>query len=81
MPRYRKKPIVVEAILYTARNADDVGMFVNHEMDFAPDSNDLVIHTLEGDMPVTPGDWVIRGLKGEYYPCKPDIFKTTYDPA
>lgn len=39
----------------------------------------LVIHTLEGDMTATPGDWIITGVKGEQYPCKPDIFESTYE--
>lgn len=40
-----------------------------------------LIKTLEGDMKVSPGDWIITGVKGEKYPCKPDIFEATYDPA
>lgn len=39
----------------------------------------LIIKTLEGDMEASPGDWIIRGVKGEFYPCKPDIFAATYD--
>ena len=38
-----------------------------------------MIHTLEGDMRVSSGDWIIRGVQGEFYPCKPDIFKATYE--
>lgn len=44
---------------------------------FAP----LTVHSLEGDMTAQPNDWVIRGVKGEFYPCKPDIFEATYEPA
>lgn len=47
----------------------------------ARDYEVLLIHTLEGDMEAMPGDWIIRGVKGELYPCKPDIFEATYDPA
>lgn len=43
--------------------------------------NTIVISTLEGDMIASPGDWIIRGVKGELYPCKPDIFEATYEPA
>lgn len=41
----------------------------------------ILIQTLEGDMKVSPGDWVVRGVKGEFYPCKPDIFAELYEPA
>jgi hypothetical protein len=40
----------------------------------------VVIATLEGDMTASPGDWIIKGVKGEFYPCKPDIFEATYEP-
>lgn len=46
---------------------------------YSPDA--FVIETLEGHHEVTPGDWIITGVKGEHYPCKPDIFAATYDPA
>ena len=60
MPKFRKKPVVVEAVqLDTYR----------------------IIHTLEGDMAGHPGDWLITGVKGEQYPCKPEIFDATYEPA
>ncbi|MHA7900781.1 MAG: hypothetical protein ACX94B_13030 [Henriciella sp.] len=41
----------------------------------------LVIKTLEGEMDARPGDWIIRGVRGEFYPCKPDIFEATYEPC
>lgn len=41
----------------------------------------MIIHTLEGDMKADPGDWIITGVKGEQYPCKPDIFEQTYEPV
>jgi hypothetical protein len=41
----------------------------------------LIIHTLEGDMTAMPGDWILIGIKGEQYPCKPDIFQETYEPV
>ena len=44
-------------------------------------SEPLVIHTLEGDMTAMPGDWIITGIEGERYPCKPDIFQMTYEPV
>ena len=46
-----------------------------------PANGDLLIATLEGIMRAKPGDWIIRGITGEFYPCKPDIFEQTYEPA
>ena len=46
-----------------------------------PATGDLMIRTLEGDMRAIPGDWIIRGVQGEFYPCKPDIFEATYEEA
>jgi hypothetical protein len=43
--------------------------------------DELIISTLEGDLRASPGDWIIRGVKGEFYPCKPDIFAATYEPV
>ena len=51
------------------------------EFVYLSDINEYAIRTLEGEMIVSKGDWIIRGVKGEYYPCKPDIFDATYDPA
>lgn len=48
-------------------------------LDGKPEKGDLVIETLEGNMRASPGDFIIRGIKGEYYPCKPDIFEATYE--
>lgn len=59
---------------------DNQGTFrdrIERPQQFGP----LVIHTLEGDMTAQEGDWIIKGVKGEFYPCKPDIFEATYDPA
>ena len=48
---------------------------------FTPNSGHLLIGTLEGTMAAAPGDWVIKGVAGEFYPCKPDIFEATYEPV
>ena len=80
MAKYRKKPVVIEAVLYTG-DLTEVLPFIGPgvwEQDF--DGN-LTIPTLEGDHKARPGDWIIRGIKGELYPCKPDIFDATYEPA
>lgn len=80
MPRYRKKPVVIEARQYDggAVNALDMMTWssgiVKHNRVLG-----LHVETLEGVMVVRKGDWVIRGVKGEYYPCKPDIFAASYD--
>lgn len=92
--RWRKKPVEVEARQYCdchpeaitewsgarfieittdERDPDDPNEYVKETV--------LVIRTLEGDMIVSPGDWVIRGVQGEFYPCKPDIFEATYEPV
>lgn len=77
MPHFRKKPVVIEAILYTGSNADEIREFVGIEA--WVDIDGLHIHTLEGEMDASPGDWIIRGVKNEFYPCKPDIFDLIYD--
>jgi hypothetical protein len=83
MAKYRKRPVVIEAVQYDGGNMPDgvcdggqgcksVG---------APDGCVPHVHTLEGDMTVSVGDWIITGVKGERYPCKPDIFAMTYVPV
>ena len=77
--KFRKKPVVVEAIQWTGRNASEVIEFAGGR---AQQCNHLlVIETLEGGMAAEPGDWVIRGVAGECYPCKPRIFAQTYEPV
>lgn len=77
---FRKKPVVIEAIQYTGANVDEVLQFAEDaswEYDFG--FNKIVIETLEGEMIASVGDWVIKGVNGEFYPCKPDIFSKTYE--
>lgn len=91
--RFLKKPVEIDAMQYdpafspdpiiewsSARfievtterlREDDPNEFVKEKV--------LAIRTLEGDMVISPGDWVIRGVRGEFYPCKPDIFESTYE--
>lgn len=73
--RYRKLPVVVSAWQFDGEHFPAVYPFI------WMGKGELRIETLEGDMLVSPGDWVIRGVKGEYYPCKPDIFEATYEAA
>ena len=75
--KYRKKPIIVEAIQYTGDNLLEVMKFCGEGktlFDYC-----LYIVTLEGNMRANKGDYIIKGVHGEFYPCKPDIFKETYE--
>ena len=87
--KYCKKPVVIEAIEYTGRNEFEIekwaGKAVFHSpvlepTEDNPDGSYLQIKTLEGIMTAIPGDYIIKGVKGEFYPCKPDIFELTYEP-
>ena len=77
--RYIKKPVEIEAVLYDGTNHIEIEQFGNGEIGYRTTSGELVISTLEGDMLVSVGDYVIKGIKGEFYPCKPDIFKDSYN--
>ncbi len=91
MPYFRKKPVVIEAVQWTGSNAEEVLSFaLTHAVlrrklggETIP-GVELVIETLEGAMTASPGDWIIKGVKGEFYPgefylCRPDIFDRTYE--
>lgn len=79
--KYRKKPVVIEAMLYTGENWVEVATWLRTSSRPIGQSSkrEVVIHTLEGDMLASPGDYIIRGVQGEFYPCKPDIFEQTYE--
>ena len=80
--RYRKLPVVIEAIQLGEDNFEALGEFVGAVAVpalLADGSTGLYIHTLEGDMLANLGDYIIKGVKGEFYPCKPDIFEATYE--
>lgn len=86
--KYRKKPVVIEAAHLTREGAHEVATWCGGrvvEEAKASDPTDvylgLDIPTLEGIMRASVGDYVIRGVQGEFYPCKPDIFAATYEPA
>lgn len=76
--KYRKKPVVIEAIKYDGENKVEIQEFMDMYLDFN-DEKQLKINTLEGIMLASIGDYIIRGVNGEYYPCKPDIFEKTYE--
>ena len=79
MAQYRKKPIVIEAWHYTGA-VDGVPDWAAGSAQDRAGSTSLFIKTPEGVMEASLGDWIIRGIEGEVYPCKPDIFTATYDP-
>lgn len=84
MPKFRKKPVVIEAEQYVPGGQLHIEAWMighNAREQFGVSGDDVHIHTLEGIMTANPGDWIIRGVKGEFYPCKPDIFGATYEPA
>lgn len=96
--RYRKKPVIVEALQWNGKNVIDIYNFLedknvetqyevniegkNFYIDFSRGqcvTGDLMIKTLEGTMKADIGDYIIKGVNGEFYPCKPDIFEKTYE--
>lgn len=79
--KVRKKPVEVEAMQFTRGNGAAVWEWADSKPMYDPQGNvcGLRIYTLEGNMKADFGDWVIRGVKGEFYPCKPDIFEATYE--
>jgi len=84
MPLFRKRPVVIEAVQFTGGNTVEVVNFIGSGYRVMPDYRDaskdvIFIVTLEGEMVATAGDWIIRGVQGEFYPCKPDIFEATYE--
>ncbi len=89
MKKYRKKPVVIEAALWTGDNLHEVIDFIGlnesvkdwkwEKYEALVKSEGLKIFTLEGTMAADIGDFIIKGVKGEFYPCKPDIFKATYE--
>ena len=105
MKKYRKKPVVIEAVRFNCIECVDDGAEPMFDGGFDPPDwitdaigakegepgsiwiewsdgiGRLMVGTLEGKHLASPGDWIIRGIKGELYPCKPDIFAATYEPA
>ena len=86
--KYRKKPVVIEAIQFTGTrdNFDELLKFtgsgiIMYEERFEDKINSIGIKTLEGTMKASVNDFIIKGVNGEFYPCKPDIFEKTYEVA
>lgn len=76
---YRKKPVLVDAVQYDGKNLKEINEFIGKEVGRYINSNTIIISTLEGPMNASVGDYIIKGVKGEFYPCKPDIFEQTYE--
>lgn len=91
--KYRKKPVVIEAVQWTGENLREIIAFTDgppetsshhagmmwEQYELLVAEKGLIIVTLEGQHLATVGDWIIKGVKGEHYPCKPDIFEMTYE--
>lgn len=83
MARFRKKPVIVEARQLTPENITQLEEWCGGSIKgvrLPKDQRVIDIQTLEGEMRAEMGDWIIQGIKGEFYPCKPNIFELTYEP-
>jgi hypothetical protein len=79
---FRKRPIEVRAVQWRGSNWDEIAAFDPAvRCSVSADGTHLMISTLEGPLRATIGDWIIEGVQGELYPCKPDIFVATYEPS
>ncbi len=83
--RYRKKPVEIEAVQWKGSNGEECLAFLGKSFggftDRFSDDDDIIVLTLEGQHIASCYDYLIRGVKGEHYPCKPDIFAMTYEPV
>lgn len=83
--KYRKKPVEIEAIQFNGYNWAECYQFMSDKPLLFPQvfekREKIEINTLEGTMTASIGDWIIKGVNGEFYPCKPDIFEKTYEPV
>lgn len=80
--KFRKKPVVIDAEQWTGANLlPQDSLFQTPDVIVKFDNTEFMVYTLEGVMKGYVGDWLIRGVNGELYPCKPDIFQKTYEPA
>lgn len=81
--KFRKKPVIIEAVQWNGGNYEQMKDFITADFKYrgniATAETTLIIPTLEGDMTANIGDYIIKGVNGEFYPCKPDIFKKTYE--
>lgn len=75
--KYRKKPVIIEALQFNGDNLKECEIFIEGNYDNTINYPNII--TLEGTHRVSKGDFIIKGVKGEFYPCKPDIFEMTYE--
>lgn len=78
MGMYRKKPVEIYAVQWTSRNVCEIAEMMGGRVTIS-NRDEIIIDTLEGEMRASPYDWIIRGVRGEFYPCKPEIFAETYE--
>lgn len=79
--RYKTKPCEIEAVQWTGQNIKEIMQFTTDKDNIHIKDSELLVSTLEGDMKASVGDYIIKGLRGEYYPCKPDVFCKKYEPC
>lgn len=82
--KFRKKPVIIEAVKWNGNNINEILLLAKdsgREVQEEVFGDKLLIPTLEGTHEADLGDWIIKGVKGEMYPCKPDIFEMTYEPV
>lgn len=82
--KYRKKPVVIEALQFldNAQSIDSLSNFITDQdliISYKENEPKLLLNTLEGELQASVGDYIIKGVNGEFYPCKPDIFEKTYE--
>lgn len=77
--KYTKKPVIIEAVQWTGRNIEEIERFAGPNARFNLALSTVEIETLEGTMIAKVDDYIIKGVKGEFYPCKPDVFRKTYE--
>ncbi len=81
MGKYRKKPVEIDAMEWTGTNCIEMDDFCGGLENTYHKAGKFIIKTLEGEMTANKGDFIIKGIGGEFYPCKPDIFAATYEEA
>lgn len=79
--KFRKKPVVIEAMQLTPETAEAVAEWCGERVCRTKEGPYIPIRTLEGEMIASLGDWIIQGVEGEFYPCKPSVFDATYEPV